>query len=131
MLETNHHKISQSHGSLLIGPSPIKTLYTVSRCSYVRGHRMCLPAAPSSRAHLSLLLKAGRPQDSTSAIIIKLPGLKEANDEEDQSCKSEHCGHNLESDDHECVGGHQEGIYYKQASVKTTLKFHFLWSTLF
>ena len=25
----------------------------------------------------------------------------------------------------------QEGIYYKWASVKMTLKFHFLWSTLF
>ena len=28
-------------------------------------------------------------------------------------------------------GGEQEGIYYKWASVKMTLKFHFLWSTLF
>ena len=26
---------------------------------------------------------------------------------------------------------HQEGIYYKWASVKMTLKFHFLWSTRF
>ena len=25
----------------------------------------------------------------------------------------------------------QEGIYYKWTSVKMTLKFHFLWSTLF
>ena len=25
----------------------------------------------------------------------------------------------------------QEGIYYKWASVKMILKFHFLWSTLF
>ena len=31
----------------------------------------------------------------------------------------------------EPVGSPQEGIYYKWASVKMTLKFHFLWSTLF
>ena len=29
------------------------------------------------------------------------------------------------------AGVGQEGIYYKWASVKMTLKFHFLWSTLF
>ena len=29
------------------------------------------------------------------------------------------------------TGGSQEGIYYKWASVKMTLEFHFLWSTLF
>ena len=37
-----------------------------------------------------------------------------------------------ETDDlHSCMGLPQEGIYYKWASVKMTLKFHFLWSTLF
>ena len=30
-----------------------------------------------------------------------------------------------------CLILNQEGIYYKWASVKMTLKFHFLWSTLF
>merc|ERR1712218_422679 len=40
-------------------------------------------------------------------------------------------GESVTESRHCCLSSPQDTIYYKWASVKMTLKFHFLWSTLF